>query len=187
MIVTRSKKGTTRTVLVTGGTDGLGNQLVRWHQKNGDQVIAVGTRPEREVPTHFRDQPAVHYIRLDLSRIDSDRLLAKELRSASISDLHTVYLNAARGYVGQFALQPLNEMEEMLRLVFLSPILLLRTIDDLISPGGRVKVISSVVRYLPQADYALYAASKAALSEAIRSLNFEHSTHYRITYCTRRN
>lgn len=177
----RAAKVVSRTVLITGGTEGLGNQLARWHQRNGDQVIAVGTRPEQDAPPHFQNHPAVHYIRCDLSHIDSDQAIARELRAASLTSLHTVYLNAARGYWGRFEQQPLDQMEELLRLSFLSPILLLRAIDNLIVPDGKVKIISSVVRYLPQRDYALYAAAKSAISGAMRSFIFEHSAHYRVT------
>lgn len=170
-----------RTILITGGTDGLGARLVHWHQRNGDQVIAVGTRAERDTPPHFQIHPPVRYIQCDLSHIDADQAIAAELRSVAPSGLHAVYLNAARGYWGRFEQQPLDKMEELLRLAFLSPILLLRAIDDLIVSKGEVKIISSVVRYLPQKDYALYAAAKAAISTAVRSLIFEHSARYRVT------
>lgn len=179
-LTSRNNTGHRARVLITGGTDGLGRELARIHQTRGDNVIVIGTRAESDLPTDFRNAPTVSYIQCDLSQPNADQYIATELRAKRLQ-LDCVYLNAARGYWGGVEQQEWQDMKQLVDLAFLSPLLLLSAIDDLIPSGGEVKFISSVVRYLPQSNYALYAAAKAAASAAMRSLIFEHSTHYRVS------
>lgn len=169
-----------RTVLVTGGTAGLGVELVRWHRHKGDKVIAIGSRAEEDAPADFQYPPRVTYIRCDLSEPDSDQRVSALLHEGKYI-LDVVYLNAARGYWGEFSKQTTLEMESLLRITLLSPILLLKAIHHLIAPTGTVKIISSIARYLPNRNYALYAAAKAAVSECMASLIFEKSAQYRVS------
>ena len=68
-----------RTIVITGGTSGIGKALARHHAERGDLVIAVGSgeaggRRLRE------EVPAVRFIQADLSSIRQTRDLIRKLR-----------------------------------------------------------------------------------------------------------
>ncbi|MEU4403532.1 SDR family NAD(P)-dependent oxidoreductase [Streptosporangium sp. NPDC023963] len=68
-----------RTIVITGGTSGIGKELARHHAERGDLVVAVssgeaGGRRLRE------DVPAARFVQADLSSIRQTRDLVERLR-----------------------------------------------------------------------------------------------------------
>ncbi|MER5646930.1 SDR family NAD(P)-dependent oxidoreductase [Streptosporangium sp. NPDC002524] len=69
-----------RTIVITGGTSGIGKALARHHAERGDLVVAVGSgeaggRRLRE------DVPSARFVRADLSSVRQTRALIERLRA----------------------------------------------------------------------------------------------------------
>ena len=168
----------TRTVLITGGSEGLGCELARMHHRIGDSVIVIGRRDARHTPAFFRTAPAITYVQCNLSDANADLRIRTFLHNNGML-LDVLYLNAAMGYYGTYEAQPINQIYSLLATTLLSPILLLNSLHAAIRPAAYVKIISSVVQYAPHQKYALYAAAKAALAECMYSVKYAHAAHYR--------
>ncbi|MEU7738904.1 SDR family NAD(P)-dependent oxidoreductase [Nonomuraea sp. NPDC049158] len=70
----------TRTIVITGGTNGIGKALARHHTERGDQVVAVGSSEEGE--RRLREAaPKARFIRSDLSSLRQTRDLVERLKA----------------------------------------------------------------------------------------------------------
>jgi NAD(P)-dependent dehydrogenase (short-subunit alcohol dehydrogenase family) len=68
----------TRTIVITGGTNGIGRALARHHVERGDQVVAVGS--SEEGGQRLREEvPEVEFIRADLSSLRQSSDLVERL------------------------------------------------------------------------------------------------------------
>ncbi|MFF3439644.1 SDR family NAD(P)-dependent oxidoreductase [Streptosporangium sp. NPDC002721] len=68
-----------RTIVITGGTNGIGKALARHHAERGDLVIAVGSG-EAGGERLRRDVPSARFVRADLSSVRQTRDLIERLR-----------------------------------------------------------------------------------------------------------
>ncbi|MGN9784878.1 SDR family NAD(P)-dependent oxidoreductase [Nonomuraea sp. ZG12] len=68
----------TRTIVITGGTNGIGRALARHYVQRGDQVVAVGS--SEEGGRRLREEvPGVRFIRADLSSLRQSSDLVERL------------------------------------------------------------------------------------------------------------
>ncbi|WP_433512233.1 SDR family NAD(P)-dependent oxidoreductase [Nonomuraea sp. CA-143628] len=115
----------TRTIVITGGTNGIGKALARHHTERGDQVVAVGS--SEDGGRRLREAaPKARFIRSDLSSLRQTRDLVERLNAEHpVIDalvLAAFRFNPARveteeGFEHTFALYVLNRwlMAEGLR------------------------------------------------------------------------
>ncbi|WP_406152683.1 SDR family NAD(P)-dependent oxidoreductase [Streptomyces sp. NBC_01023] len=75
-----------KTVVITGGTDGIGLGLARIYLERGDQVVVVGTDKAKA-------EPGAWFIRADLELIDENRRLINRL-SAELDTIDLLVLGA---------------------------------------------------------------------------------------------
>ncbi len=68
-----------RTIVITGGTSGIGKALARHHAERGDLVVAVGSG-EAGGRRLLEDVPAARFVRADLSSLRQTRDLIERLR-----------------------------------------------------------------------------------------------------------
>ncbi|MEU8380845.1 SDR family NAD(P)-dependent oxidoreductase [Streptosporangium sp. NPDC048865] len=68
-----------RTIVITGGTSGIGKALARHHAERGDLVVAVGSG-EAGGERLRRDVPAARFVRADLSSVRQTLGLVERLR-----------------------------------------------------------------------------------------------------------
>ncbi|GAA3556289.1 hypothetical protein GCM10022419_040880 [Nonomuraea rosea] len=114
-----------RTIVITGGTSGLGLGLARHHAGLGDQVVAVGGSEEggRRLRAEV---PSAQFVRADLSSLHQSRELVKRLidEHPAIDALvlaafrfNPVRVETAEGFEHTFALYVINRrlMAEGLR------------------------------------------------------------------------
>ncbi|MEU8038386.1 SDR family NAD(P)-dependent oxidoreductase [Streptosporangium sp. NPDC049078] len=70
----------TRTIVITGGTNGIGKALARHYAEQGDQVVAVGSTEEGE--RRLREAaPSARFVRCDLGSLGQTRDLLKRLNA----------------------------------------------------------------------------------------------------------
>jgi len=163
-------------VVVTGGTRGIGLGIARSLARAGHQVI-VAARSSGEPfgaaveEARRTQQGSLHFRAADLADIAALPALAKELRK-EFGSLYGLVNNAGIGTSGLLANMRDAQIEQLVRLNVLSPITLTKYIvrSMMADGGGRIVNIASIVAATGYGGLAAYAASKAAMVGFTRSL-----------------
>jgi uncharacterized oxidoreductase len=162
---------TNNTVLISGGTAGIGFELAKSFAEAGNKVIITGRTKERL--TKALDQlPGVTGFISDVSKeADTEKLVA--FLKSDFPELNIVINNAGAAYVYQLANNENafeNARDEMLT-NYLSIIRLNEKLIPLLKRQGQAAVVnvSSVVAFVP-GQLPTYSASKAALHSYTQSL-----------------
>lgn len=146
------------TVLVTGGSSGIGAALVRMLADRGYTVLTTSRDPERVGKS--QRVPGVRYLRLDLADPDSVEALGNEL-----AEVDVLVNNAGESQSGPFEELPLEAINRLFRTNVIGPVRL----SQLALPGmrkrrhGRIIMVGSMLASFPLAHRSSYVASKPAL------------------------
>jgi uncharacterized protein len=162
-----------KTVLITGGTSGIGLELVKLFIKDAYQVV-VASRSKRMPPDP--EYKNVVYIQSDLSEPGSAKKLHAQLESRNIS-IEVLVNNAGFGDFGDFALSDLSRQTDMIQLnvatlTELTHLLLPNIIDS----KGKILLVASTAAFVPGPYMSVYYATKhyvlafaEALSEELKN------------------
>ena len=160
------------TILITGGTDGIGLELVRLYQTQGARVIAVGRRPLAQLDSSLFSSET--YCQSDLSEANCAEAITRFLETQGIQQLDLLIHNAGVGEYGPIEAQSAAYIEQLVAVNLLAPLALTHALlPSVRQASGKIVFISSVVSALASPQYAVYAASKAALDGLARSLRVE--------------
>ncbi|MFB7501300.1 SDR family NAD(P)-dependent oxidoreductase [Streptomyces sp. NPDC056161] len=113
-----------KTVVITGGTDGIGRGLGRIYLERGERVVVVGT-------DKAKTEPGARFIRADLELIDENRRLIDRL-SAEVDTIDVLVLGAR--FQRSRRTETADGLESNFALTYLSRYLLSH---DLAGPLGR--------------------------------------------------
>ncbi len=161
-----------RRVVITGGTDGIGLHLARIMTCQGADLLIVGRQREDAVRANLMHRQ--HYVRADLSRPDSPALVSQAIDALGWQKIDILIHNAAAGWVGPVEEQSAASVDELISTNLLSPIILSQLLTpQLRMAGGKILFIGSVSADQPCPSFAVYSATKAALSGFARSLRSE--------------
>jgi short-subunit dehydrogenase len=161
-----------QTVFITGVSDGIGRALATHYAAAGARVLGVGRRP---FPASLAGamQPA-DYCRTDLSQPQAAPIVSTFLDTRCVDRLNCLVHNAALGWFGSPATQSAASIVELLATNLVAPIALTHALLGHVSAThGVVAFVSSVHAALPASDFAVYAATKAALDGFARNLRIE--------------
>jgi 3-oxoacyl-[acyl-carrier protein] reductase len=162
-------------VLVTGGSRGIGLAIARRLAAAGYNVIAVARRESdelREAIRHIKDASGgLQFRAFDLSQVDAIPAFVKGLRD-QFGAIYGLVNNAGIGTEGLLATMHNTEIEALLRLNTLSPIILTKYIvRQMMADGaGRIINMSSIIATTGYNGLSVYGATKAAASGFTRSL-----------------
>lgn len=165
-----------RNVLVTGGSRGLGLGIVRDLAGSGHRVLAVARRPS-EALTEATEAAArdgrgeIHFVPLDLGEIDAIPGLVQGLRQRH-GPLYGLVNNAGIGTEGMLATMHNSQIEALIRLNTLSPIVLSKyAVRGMMAEGrGRVVNMASIIGATGYNGLSVYGATKASLVGFTKSL-----------------
>lgn len=165
-----------RNVIVTGGSRGLGLAIASLLASGGDRVIAVARsetdelRARSEAVARER-QGALHFRGFDLADLKGLGRLIAGLRK-EFGAIYGLVNNAGLGTHGVLALMRDEEIERLVRLNTLAPLLLAKYAlrSMMVEKAGRIVNIASVVASSGFSGLSAYAATKAALVGFTRSL-----------------
>ena len=166
-------------VIVTGGSRGIGLAIVRRLALSGHyNVIAVARHESEDLERVMRatGEGRLHFKAFDLGQTHEIPVFVKELRGA-FGVIYGLVNNAGIGGEGLLATMGNAEIEALLRLHVLSPIVLTKyVVRHMMADGaGRIVNISSIVASTGYNGLSVYAASKAASAGFTRSLAREVS------------
>jgi 3-oxoacyl-[acyl-carrier protein] reductase len=163
-------------VVVTGGSRGIGLAIAQRLAAAGYNVIAVARRESDALRDAIGDvvkqgSGGLHFRAFDLSETDAIPSFVKGLRD-EFGAIYGLINNAGIGTEGLLATQHNSEIEALLRLNVLSPIILTKYIvRQMMADGeGRIINMSSIIATTGYNGLSVYGASKAAATGFTRSL-----------------
>jgi 3-oxoacyl-[acyl-carrier protein] reductase len=163
-------------VLVTGGSRGIGLAISRRLAGAGYNVIAVARRESDELKQAIGEiikqgRGGLHFRVFDLSDVDAIPAFVKELRD-EFGALYGLVNNAGIGTEGLLATMHNSEIEALLRLNVLSPVILTKyVVRHMMADGaGRVINMSSIIATTGYNGLSVYGATKAAATGFTKSL-----------------
>jgi 3-oxoacyl-[acyl-carrier protein] reductase len=165
-----------RSVVVTGGSRGLGLGIARKLAAEGYRVVAVARQTNDQLAAAMEQAAAsgsgaLHFVPFDLGETQDIPNFVKTLRK-DFGPIYGLVNNAALGSDGILALMPNAQIEQLIRLNTLSPILLTKYVvrHMMADGGGRVVNVSSIVASTGYSGLSVYSATKASLLGFTRSL-----------------
>ena len=162
-----------RNVLVTGGSRGIGLAIAERLALAGFNVIAVARRESDELRAAIgrAKQDNLHFRPSDLSAIDALPVFVKAIRD-EFGPIYGLVNNAGIGTEGLLATMHNSDIEALVRVNVLSPVVLTKyVVRHMMSDGeGRIVNISSIIASTGYNGLSVYGATKAAATGFTRSL-----------------
>jgi len=163
-------------VVVTGASRGIGLAIAARLAREGFAVVGVARKrseafEKAEAEIAGAGAGALHFEALDLAEIEAIPAFVRDLR-ARRGPIYGLVNNAGIGTEGLLATMANADIEALLRLNALSPIVLTKyVVRGMMAEGrGRVVNISSIVASTGYNGLSAYAATKAAMVGFTRSL-----------------
>jgi 3-oxoacyl-[acyl-carrier protein] reductase len=165
-----------RNVLVTGGSRGIGLGIVRRLTEVGYRAIAVARKESDQLTAAMEEAEAknagsLRFVPFDLADIEGIADLVKSVRK-EFGPIYGLVNNAGTSAEGSLALMATAQMERLIRLNTLSPIVMSKNVlrSMMADGGGRIVNIASIVASTGYSGLAVYSATKASLVGFTRSL-----------------
>jgi 3-oxoacyl-[acyl-carrier protein] reductase len=165
-----------RNVLVTGASRGLGLGIARKLTEAGYCVIGVARHNNKQLTAAIAEvkrgkRGSLQFVSFDLGKIDEIPDLVKKLRK-EFGPLFGLVNNAAVGHDGALAMMHNSQIDELLRVNTLSPIVLTKyVVRSMMSErAGRIVNVASIIGFTGYSGLAVYAATKASMIGFTRSL-----------------
>lgn len=166
----------TKTVLITGGTRGIGRALVTHYLNNHYHVFATGSS-EKSMAKSRLSFPNVDWIKCDLKSVQSIEEMAKALSEQSFDIvIHNAGVQQARDLFNVNEEAITIEDETMIN--FTAPILLTRLLfDNVLRVSGTWVFVTSGLAIAPKQSSPIYCANKAGLRTFCKSFNGQIALH----------
>jgi len=162
--------------VVTGGSRGLGLGISVKLAASGYRAIAIARKESPQVSAAIEraesENPgSLHFVPCDLAEIDTLAALVKTLRK-DFGPIYGLVNNAGISSEGVLAMMPNADIERLVRVNTLAPLILTKYVVRamLADGGGRVVNMSSIIGFTGYNGLAAYGATKAALIGFTRSL-----------------
>jgi 3-oxoacyl-[acyl-carrier protein] reductase len=170
-----AKQGS-RIVLVTGGSRGLGLGIAKKLVASGYDVVAVARSTHENLDAAIAEAKrakhgALHFVPFDLGGIEKIPDLVRDLRK-EFGPLFGLVNNAALGRDGALSLMHNSQIEELVRINTLAPIVLTKyVVRGMMSEGGgRIVNVASIIGFTGYSGLSVYGATKASMLGFTRSL-----------------
>jgi 3-oxoacyl-[acyl-carrier protein] reductase len=165
-----------RKVIVTGGSRGLGLRIVRRLVCEGYGAVAVARQMSDPLASTIEQAEAsrpgsLAFLPFDLSDVQEIPNFVKKVRK-DFGPIYGLVNNAAQGSDGTLALMPNAQIERLIRVNTLSPIVLTKYVvrHMMADGGGRIVNVASIVGFTGYSGLSVYSATKASLIGFTRSL-----------------
>jgi 3-oxoacyl-[acyl-carrier protein] reductase len=163
-------------VVVTGGTRGLGLGVVKALAAQGYRTVAIARSPSEallaaQAEAAKAGQGEIHFLACDLADLDGLGELAKRIKAEHGAPYGLVN-NAGVGTPGVLANMRPSDIEALIRLNTTSPIVLTRfLVGGMMARGrGRIVNMASIIASTGYSGLSVYGATKASLVGFTKSL-----------------
>lgn len=165
--------------LLTGASSGLGCAYAKYIGEvfpEIDEVWALARRKERlnELAAGV-PRPRIVPVECDLTNASDIAALSMKLQ-AEKPEILLLINNAGCGFHGEFASSDMKEQLRCVQLNISALTQITRIVLDYMPNGGRILNTSSIASFAPNANMAVYSATKAYVSFFSRALNEELRT-----------
>jgi len=165
-----------KNVIVTGGSRGLGLGIARKLAAAGYRVIAIARGESEQLTCAMRErksgeQGSLVFKAFDLENFSAIAALVKELRK-EFGAIYGLVNNAGLGTSGILATMHDRQIERLVRLNTLSPIMLTKYVVRamMADGGGRIVNVASIVAFTGYSGISVYSATKASIIGFTKSL-----------------
>ena len=163
-----------RTILITGGTSGIGRELAREMLKRGNVVIVTG-RDEARLKDLSRDLPGAHTFKSDAADPTAIKALYEDML-ARFPKLDTLINNA--GIMRNLKIGESQDLLDVTREIAINlcgPIQMIQQFLPHLKtrPGALIVNVSSGLAFLPFPAAPVYCATKAAIHSFTQSLRIQ--------------
>jgi 3-oxoacyl-[acyl-carrier protein] reductase len=165
-----------RNVVVTGGSRGLGLAIARKLSAAGYGVIAIARKMSKELPGAMQERAksgagSLDFVAFDLGDTQGIPKLARALRQ-QFGPIYGLVNNAALGTDGLLANMKNSQIEELLRVNTLAPVMLSKYLvrSMMADGGGRIVNVTSIIGFTGYSGLSVYGATKASMIGFTRSL-----------------
>ena len=166
---------TGHTILITGGTSGIGRGLAEAFHQYGNQVIIAGRRKEL-LDEITEANPGMHGIAADVTDPDSIAAICEEIESL-FPDLDMLVNNAGISRSEDWSADPVA-IDDALSIIETNIVSVVRLTAALLpglrrQPGAAIITTTSGLAFVPRAAFPTYCASKAFLHSWLQSLRHQ--------------
>jgi uncharacterized oxidoreductase len=164
------------TILITGGSSGIGLELTKKLSKNNNKILICG-RSLDKLKQAKKGLPSVHYFQCDLSKADECMKLTDWVKDEH-PDCNILINNAAIVHAENFYQDEniLPKAHAELQTNLMAPIRLSKLLTPLLEKNELPKIINITTGliYAPRVIYPFYNASKAALHSFTQVLRAQY-------------
>ena len=163
------------TIVVTGGSSGIGLELSRVLTEKGNQVIICGRSPEK-LEQAKQAVSSLHTCKCDLSK-ENERVEFSEWVDKNHPQCNILINNAAVVHRSNFFSDSeiINKAELETQTNFIAPVALTKLFFPLLQKNQNPAIIyiTTGLVYAPKAAYPIYCATKSALHSFIQTLRMQ--------------
>ena len=167
-------KDSQNTILITGGSAGIGLALAARFLRNGNEVIICGRRREK-LEKSKNQYPRLHIYQCDVS-LEQDRRALFEKVTRDFPKLNVLINNAGIASPLQLDLPAQwKETQKLIETNFQAPIHLTQLFAKHLSAQDNpvVMITTSGLAHAPRAQFPVYSATKAALHSITLSMRHQ--------------
>ena len=157
-----------KTVLITGGSSGIGLATARRIAAEGGRVAITGTSQKHLDEASAALPPDALVIRNDAADAGQAAKLASQV-SEQLGRIDGLFLNAGFGRFAPNDNVDPDFFDRMNAVNVRGPVMQMSALIPVLNEGGSVVLTASVSPYLGQAQGAVYAATKGAVTALARS------------------
>ena len=166
-----------RNVIVTGGSRGIGLGIVRRLAKADYRVMALARKESPELREAMDEATrdgtgSIGFTAVDLTQTDEMAAFVKQLRK-DFGPIYALINNAGMSVDGTLALTSDTQVEQVVRLNVVSPIVLSKyVVRSMMADGtdGRIVNLASIIAFTGYSGLSVYGATKASIIGFTRSL-----------------
>ncbi|WP_415909731.1 SDR family oxidoreductase [Oleiharenicola sp. Vm1] len=162
-----------KTLLITGGTTGIGLATAQLLAADGARVIVTGRNPETLAAARAQLPASALVLKSDSGQLADAQALGSVLQQHGVTRLDGAFLNAGIGKFGPIDAATPQDFEDQFAINVRGPYFQIQSLLPLLANPSAIVINASVVAGVNFEHASIYSATKAAVVSLGRSLGAE--------------